>query len=65
MSRCFVRGCEVFTPRDRLMCPAHWRQVPDDLQRAVWREYRRGLGRRWMEAAVAARDSVENKWSAA
>ncbi|MGH3184707.1 MAG: hypothetical protein ACRDOE_22755 [Streptosporangiaceae bacterium] len=27
-----------------LMCPAHWRQVPKPLRRAVWRAWRRGAG---------------------
>jgi len=43
-----------------LMCYPHWQQVPLDLQRAVWRTYRRGQyddqrpSSAWLEAAGAA-----------
>ena len=33
---CHVPGCRTATPPRLLMCPAHWRLVPDDIQREVY-----------------------------
>jgi hypothetical protein len=32
-------ACGKSIPRGRLMCAAHWRQVPQPLQRDVWRTW--------------------------
>ncbi len=40
--RCHAIECEARVPPDKLMCLKHWRMVPRDLQREVWRTYRRG-----------------------
>lgn len=36
---CHAIGCETPTPPRLLMCPAHWRQVPAELQAAVRRAF--------------------------
>lgn len=49
------------------MCLKHWRMVPKDLQRAVWRHYRRGQcddkrpSQEWFAAADAAIQAVASK----
>lgn len=40
--RCHAVGCLVPVPPRMLMCGPHWRMVPENLQRAVLRHYRRG-----------------------
>ena len=53
-------GCELTVPPRMLMCRKHWRMVPRDLQRSVWRHYVPGQERRkdpaqeYLEAAQAA-----------
>lgn len=44
VSNCAFCGAAI--PRGRLMCPAHWRQVPKPLQVAVWRAWKAYEGRR-------------------
>jgi hypothetical protein len=39
---CHARGCNKPVPPKLLMCLKHWRMVPGDLQRLVWRHYRPG-----------------------
>lgn len=41
-ARCQAIGCERQVHPRMLMCGAHWRKVPVDLQSAVWRHFRRG-----------------------
>ena len=36
---CHARGCGKNVPPRLLMCLPHWRMVPRDLQRAIWRVY--------------------------
>lgn len=63
---CHARGCKKSCPPERLMCLAHWRKVPKDLQRAIWATYRPGQcdDRRpsdaWFAAADAAIAAVAN-----
>jgi hypothetical protein len=62
---CHARGCRVECDPHRLMCPPHWRMVPEPLQRAVWKHYREGQEDRkdpsaaWMKAADAAIEAVQ------
>lgn len=42
---CHARGCDVPVPRRLLMCGAHWRLVPRQIQAAIWRTYRPGQER--------------------
>lgn len=57
---CHARGCKVDVSPKLLMCPRHWRMVPPDMQRAVWRAYVHGQEERkdpsdaWMRAADRA-----------
>jgi hypothetical protein len=37
---CPIDGCDNGRQRDHAMCPGHWRQVPHDLQAAVYRTWR-------------------------
>lgn len=39
---CHVPLCNVPVPPKMLMCLRHWRQVPQTLQREVWRTWRPG-----------------------
>ena len=41
---CPARNCSQRVPGDMLMCPAHWRQVPRGIQRAVHAAWRGGAG---------------------
>lgn len=42
---CHAVACERPCPPALLMCAAHWRLVPVELQREVWRTYRPGQER--------------------
>lgn len=61
---CHATGCRVAVRPQLLMCIRHWRLVPPDLQRAVWRHYRPGQcddkrpSPDWLSAARAAIDAV-------
>jgi hypothetical protein len=61
---CHALGCTEPTKPELLMCYRHWKMVPRDLQRAVWRNYREGQcddkqpSREWFWAAKAAIDAV-------
>lgn len=39
---CHAYGCGVEIPPKLLMCIRHWRMVPREVQRRIWREYRPG-----------------------
>jgi hypothetical protein len=39
---CHARGCEIPVPPEMLFCGAHWRRVPQKIQKAVWAAYRVG-----------------------
>lgn len=39
---CHAKRCTVEVPPRLLMCLKHWRMVPRDIQRLVWRHYRPG-----------------------
>lgn len=57
---CHARGCDEPCPPERLMCPAHWKMVPKEVQAAVWKHYRvgqcddRNPSKAWHRAADAA-----------
>lgn len=57
---CHAIGCTTTCVPERLMCLRHWRMVPKDLQREVWRTYRVGQcddkapSEEWHAAADAA-----------
>lgn len=42
---CPIEGCERRVPDYQLMCPRHWRAVPVDIQRLLYRAWDRGRGR--------------------
>lgn len=58
--KCHAVGCRRAVPPELLMCLKHWRAVPKDVQRAVWRNYRPGQcddkdpSQAWLEAADLA-----------
>lgn len=62
---CHAAGCSTTVEPKLLMCLRHWRKVPRDLQRAVWRAYRAGQeidknpSRDYLAAAQAAIRAVE------
>lgn len=61
---CKIFNCTAPIPSDRLMCVKHWRMVPKDLQRDVWRQYRAGDARpsiAYLNATKAAVQAVEAK----
>ena len=39
---CHARGCGRSIPPRLLMCLRHWRMVPIDIQRRIWKHYRPG-----------------------
>lgn len=65
--RCHARGCETEVPPKLFMCSAHWKRVPRDLQKRVWREYRVGQEIRkdpseaYLRATTAAIEAVAAK----
>lgn len=63
--KCFVPECQEQIPIKLLMCPAHWAQVPEDLQNAVHRtplQWSRGASpRAYMEAIEKAAAAVQQK----
>jgi hypothetical protein len=61
MSNCPVEGCKNSVKAGHLMCLAHWRLVPQRLQRAVnrtWRAYQRGRTHELLEDYRTARDAA-------
>lgn len=44
MRTCRIKGCENEHPRTFFSCGDHWRQLPSDLRRAIWRTYKGGDG---------------------
>ena len=62
--RCHAVECTVPVKPEMLMCAKHWRKVPRQLQRAVWKAYRVGQcddkrpSRDWLAAADAAIKAV-------
>ncbi len=64
---CHAEGCTRKVKPELLMCFYHWRMVPKDLQREVWRHYRAGQcddknpSRDYMAAAKAAIAAVKAK----
>ena len=62
---CHARRCTKVVQPKMLMCLAHWRLVPKDLQRRVWHTYRTGQEIRkdptpaYLAAADAAIDTVD------
>jgi hypothetical protein len=67
LHRCHAIGCDIAVPPALLMCIKHWRMVPKDKQREVWRTYRRGQELRkdptaeYLAAAAAAIQAVREK----
>ncbi len=64
---CHAKRCPVPVPRNALMCLRHWRMVPKNLQRDVWRVYLPGQEQgtapvtdEYLKAARAAIDWVSN-----
>lgn len=39
---CHAHGCPTIVPPRLLMCLKHWRMVPRDTQRLIWKYYRPG-----------------------
>lgn len=66
-SPCIVAGCPNFKPHDHAMCRPCWRQVPRELQRAVYRAWRErgrdypGADARHLQALEDAAASVEGR----
>lgn len=64
---CHVPDCGVTVPRRMLMCARHWKRVPKEIQRAIWRHFKPeqcvpGSNVRpteeWLDAAQRAVDAV-------
>lgn len=65
---CHAIGCTVAVPRKLFMCLKHWRMVPRELQRAIWRTYSPGqeygeapVTPAYLDAARAAKEAVRAK----
>lgn len=62
--KCIADGCSRMVPHGMAMCGRHWRLVPPDIQRTVYREFAAAKGQvtqGHMDALVAARDSLQPK----
>lgn len=59
---CPIKSCGIPIPRARLMCLTHWRRVPREIQKWVWRAWRRNR-MDWLRAREAAIAVVEGKAS--
>jgi hypothetical protein len=60
---CEAYGCLEVIPVGLLMCPTHWAQVPQDLQRKVyklWHQLRRGRGHVTEEYRAAVEQAREH-----
>jgi len=62
---CHALGCRTQVPRRMLMCRAHWRMVPGEIQEMVCEAFTPGQeegsvrpSREWVEAARAAVGAV-------
>lgn len=44
---CHAINCKTQTKPEMFMCLKHWRKVPKDLQRAIWKYYRPGQCDDW------------------
>jgi hypothetical protein len=70
---CHAKGCRTSCKPEYLMCGYHWRLVPADIQRAVYRAYVPGQcnldpppSPEWHAAADAAIEAVadiEESWA--
>lgn len=64
---CHARNCQTPVKPELLMCWAHWKQVPRNIQRAVYQHYRPGQcddkdpSKQWLTAAEAAIGYVARK----
>lgn len=64
--RCHAVFCSRPCAPERLMCPQHWRMVPEEIQKKMWAEYRVGQcddkrpSSAWLDAANAAIDAVRD-----
>lgn len=61
MHECPAPGCKTEVSAAKLMCPAHWAQVPKPLQTEVYAAWDRGRGRgsaRHLHAITAAIEAV-------
>lgn len=64
---CHAKGCNREVPPKLLMCTAHWRMVPRDLQRKVWLHYvpgqeiKKNPTREYLEVMRAAIQAVAMK----
>jgi Domain of unknown function (DUF4326) len=64
---CHARGCESIVKPELLMCWYHWKQVPKNVQQAVWATYRPGQcddkhpSQEWHQAADAAIGYIARK----
>lgn len=62
--KCLIANCTAMIPSGSVMCLKHWRMVPKEMQRDVWRHYRAGDVRQslaYQNAAKAAAQAVEEK----
>ncbi len=59
--KCIADDCSRMVPHGMAMCGRHWRLVPSDIQRAVYREFAAAKGQvtqGHMDALAAARSSL-------
>lgn len=40
--KCHAEGCDVLVAPKFLMCWPHWKMVPGNIRKALWKEYRQG-----------------------
>jgi hypothetical protein len=49
---------QLNVPFEKLMCPTHWRRVPEALQQAVYGAWKRGAGAGSSEHTKACVDAI-------
>jgi hypothetical protein len=60
LRECPVPGCTTRHKRELLMCGWHWKRVPEELRKRVWRTFKHDgvLSEEYQEARDAAIESV-------
>lgn len=54
MSQCPIPGCTASAQPGELLCTPHWRQVPEDLKKQVWRTWSWFVHARTVQKRTAA-----------
>jgi hypothetical protein len=65
--KCHAINCEVEVPPTMHMCLKHWRLVPREIQKRIWKHYRLGqcddkrVSKEYIKAAFEAKRFIRQK----